>query len=330
MRLLVTGAGGFVGRGLLAGLSAHGIGGWATGRQPPIDLPPGWRSASRTDVLAGAVDAADVDTVIHLEVKHHVQRPTAEDLEAFHEVNVGGTRSWLDWAARHDVQRFVFLSSIKATAPGNMSEEVPRLDTTLEHGPRRPESPYGRSKASAEGAVHDWVQARDRRSGVILRPAPVYGPGSEANLSAFVRQVIAGRPCLVGSGAVAKSIVSLANLVAAIEFVLGKPVAGCEVFNVSDAETMSLRQLADMIATVAGAARPRAVPRVAADVVARLGDVASLVTGRDFPLTTRRLTEMLAASEFPCTKLEAAGFRHPQSTRQGLEEMVAWLRRQAG
>ena len=42
------------------------------------------------------------------------------------------------------------------------------------------------------------------------------------------------------------------------------------------------------------------------------------------------VTEMLAASEFPCTKLEAAGFRHPQSTRQGLEEMVAWLRRQAG
>ena len=94
--------------------------------------------------------------------------------------------------------------------------------------------------------MREWVKGDAARAAVILRPAPVYGPGNEANLAAFVRQIRAGRPCLVGAGTTRKSIVSRANLAAALEFAALRAQPGVEVFNVSDRETPSLADLATL------------------------------------------------------------------------------------
>jgi GlcNAc-P-P-Und epimerase len=314
MHIIVTGAQGFVGRGLVPLLAAHGHTGVATGRAAPADLPAGWTGATRDRVLAGTADASHADAIIHLEVKQHAPRPTPADIDDFERVNVGGTRAWLDWAARHGVRRFVFTSSIKAVAPSPQPQ--------FEQAALEPDTPYGASKALAERLVREWAQTDAARAAVILRPAPVYGPGNEANLAAFVRQIRAGKPCLVGAGATRKSIVSRANLAAALEFAALEARPGTEVFNVSDRETPSLAELADMIATLAGSPPPRRVQGVVARLLAPVGDLVALVTGRDFPLTTARLRAMEETSVFPCDKLVAAGFRHPQTTREGLAEML--------
>jgi len=315
MHIIVTGARGFVGSGLVPLLAAYGHTGIATGRVAPTDLPAGWTGAERDRVLSGATDATHADAIIHLEVKQHAPRPTPADIADFERVNVGGTGEWLDWAARHGVRRFVFTSSIKAVAPS------PRPQP--EQAPLEPDTPYGASKARGERLVREWVKGDAARAAVILRPAPVYGPGNEANLAAFVRQIRAGRPCLVGAGTTRKSIVSRANLAAALEFAALGAQPGVEVFNVSDRETPSLAELAGMIATLARTPAPRRVPTLAARLLAPLGDLVSLVTGRDFPLTTARLRAMEETSVFPCDKLVAAGFRHPQTTQEGLAEMLA-------
>ena len=314
MHIIVTGARGFVGRGLVPLLAAHGHAGVATGRTAPADLPAGWIGENRDRVLAGTADAAHADAIIHLEVKQHAPRPTTADIGDFERVNVDGARAWLDWAARHGVRRFVFTSSIKAVAPSTQPQ--------FEQAALEPDTPYGASKARAEQLVREWAKGDAARAAVILRPAPVYGPGNEANLAAFVRQIRAGKPCLVGAGATRKSIVSRANLAAALEFAALEARPGVEVFNVSDRETTSLAELADMIATLAGSPPPRRVPGVVARMLAPVGDLAALVTGRDFPLTTARLRAMEETSVFPCDKLIAAGFRHPQTIREGLAEML--------
>jgi UDP-glucose 4-epimerase len=317
MNLLVTGARGFVGQGLLTFLNGRGIGGLATGRSVPDSLPELWRGATRTDVLQGRI-ASPVDAVVHLEVKQHVPRPTPADVAEFAAVNVGGTREWLEWAARQGVSRFVFLSSIKAVAPG--SGPMPE-DSPAEHA-----SPYGRSTAEAEAAVREWAAADAGRTAVILRPAPVYGPGNEANLAAFVRQILAGKPCLIGRGETRKSVVSRTNLCAAIAFAAEKPGPGCHVFNVSDPDTLTLADLAEMIAGLGQASPPRRIPAWLAAAVAPVGDAIEALAGRDFPLTSARLRAIRETTIFPCDKLLAAGFRHPQTTREGIAEMVAWAR----
>lgn len=317
MRLLVTGARGFVGQGLLPWLAGQGFSGIATGSEPPRGLPDAWQGATRGDVLDGKRDFGPVDAIVHLEVRQHVPRPTAADEAEFTRINVGGTRDWLDWAAARGLGRFVFVSTIKAVASG----DGPRLESA----PLTPNTPYGRSKAAAEGLVRDWAAASPTREAVILRPAPVYGPGNEANLAAFVRQVVAGRPCLLGTGATRKSIVSRTNLAAAIDFTANAARHGCEVFNVSDRETPTLRELATLVATLAGAPPPRSFPLPLAMLAAPLGDLLSVLTGRDAPLTTSRLRALRETSVFPCDTLVARGFVHPQTTREGLAEMLSWL-----
>lgn len=319
MNVLVTGASGFVGRGLLPLLVARGHHGVATGRSPPSRLPTGWQPARRHDVLVGTHDATGVDAIVHLEVRQHVPRPTAADIDTFDLVNVGGTREWLDWASRHGVRRFVFASTIKAVQPGR--------GPTFENAPPETAHPHGLTKARAEKAVRSWAAEDHSRAAVILRAAPVYGPSHEANREAFVRQIATGRPCLVGRGDVKKSIVSRNNLAAAIEFATTHATPGCDVFNVSDRETMSIGALAATVADLVGAPSPKPIPEMLARCIAWLGDFLCLLTRREFPLTTARLKALGETTIFPCDKLVAAGFSHPQSTREGLAEMLAWTRR---
>lgn len=319
MRLLVTGSRGFVGQGLVPFLAAHGVAGVATGRTVPADLPAGWVGATRDEVLGGGTAVGPIDAVVHLEVKQHVPRPTAADETEFQRVNVAGTGAWLAWAAGRGVGRFVLLSTIKAVAAGDAPQAESR--------PREPDTPYGRSKAAAERAVRDWAAADPARQAVILRPAPVYGPGNAANLAAFVRQIVAGRPCLIGRGETRKSVVSRRNLAGAIEFVAANARPGCETYNVSDRETLSLAELAALIAGLTAAPPPRAIPAALATLVAPLGDVIETFSGREFPLTTSRLRAIRETSVFPCDRLVAAGFVHPQSIREGVAEMVAGLGR---
>lgn len=324
MEFVVTGASGFVGRGLLGFLTEHGHGGIATGRRPPGGLPPGWRAAARDDVLAGRDGPSGPAVVVHLEVCQHRPAPTAADIDDFRRVNIEGTRGWLDWAGRQGARRFVAVSSIKA-APADRAEQVADVSASTLRGPPDRQTAYGWSKAVGEVLVRDWAAAQEGREAVILRPAPVYGPGSGSNLAAFARQVVAGRPCLIGACDARKSVVARRNLAAAIAWAGTRPAHGCRVYHVSDRETCSLGDLARMIADVAGAPPPRRIPQGLARLIALFGDLATGVTRREFPLTSPRLRALLEPSEYPCDRLMAAGFVHPQSTRSGLEEMVAWM-----
>lgn len=314
MRLVVTGASGFVGRGLLPALAASGHVGIATGRKPPTGLPDGWIGRPRCEVLCDTKLTDQIDAIIHLEVKQHVSRPHAQDLAAFERVNVAGTQTWAEWATSHAVNRFILVSTIKAAGGGP--------GVHREGDPIAPDTAYGRSKAGGEDVVRAWANVAGTTAS-ILRSAPVYGPGNEANLATFVQQIKRGRPCYIADGATRKSLVARRNLVAAIQFALDRINPGCEVFNVADAETITVRELALLIAELGRFPKPRGVSAVAARALAIIGDLVEGLTGQGFPLTSARLWALREETVFPCDKLVAAGYRHPQTLREGIAEMLA-------
>ena len=191
--ILVTGATGFVGRGLVAHLRSLGI---------PV------RAAVRAgeDVAVGDIGPdtdwshalEGVDSVVHLAGRAHVMARERDALAQFRRVNTAGTERLARQAEAAGVRRFVLLSSVKAAA-----------DTTGEHAlletdPASPRTPYGISKLEGEQAL--WAEVR-RTEAVVLRPPLVYGPGVKANFRALLRLVDSGLPLPLGAVSNRRSVI---------------------------------------------------------------------------------------------------------------------------
>jgi nucleoside-diphosphate-sugar epimerase len=272
----------------------------------------------RDEVLKGSLPRAP-EAIIHLEVKQHVPNPNAAEIAEFETVNVGGTREWLDWADRNGVRLFVFCSTIKVAAASDAS--------LTDESPCQPDTAYGESKLHAENVVSTWATAS--KAGVralILRPGVVYGPGNVANMWSFVDAICRGRFFFVGGSRNIKSMVSLRNFCAAVDHLLGlRTEARREVFNVVDRESYSVADLAKKIAVLLG--KPpefKSLPSSIAKGAALVGDAVFALTRRQFPLTSSRLKAFTENTAFSSAKLVESGFVHPQTTDEGLRELVEW------
>lgn len=324
MRIVVTGASGFVGRALVDELAFHHNYGIAVSRRVIGGVPNGWDWAGRDCVLRGLRPKEAIDAVVHLEVKQHVFNPTKRDITEFEKVNVGGTQEWLEWCSRIGVNRFVYFSTIKA-----VRSEL--IGATFESAEPSRDCGYGESKWKAEEQVRNWVNADSQRAAIIFRPAVIYGPGNVGNIGAMVRAVMRNQFFLVGPGQNRKSVVSLRNVAAACRYLVDRMVSGaCEVFNVVDPVTLPLREFDALVRRAAGKSggSPR-LPSLVGWSAAKVGDIVGRLSGITFPINTSRLRALCEHSEFSCDKLIATGFQHPQSTEEGIAEMVSWFRSRA-
>jgi nucleoside-diphosphate-sugar epimerase len=130
---------------------------------------------------------------------------------------------------------------------------------------------------------------------------------------------------LIGRNENVKSLISLKNLVAAVAHLIELPIQGCELFYLTDRESYSVSRIASMVAEILGCpGKLPSMPYPLAKAAALGGDLFTSVTGRDFPLTSSRLRALKESTLFSSAKLQSTGFIHPQSTRDGLEEMVRW------
>lgn len=283
------------------------------------ELPDGWHWLPRSTALQSDTSA---DWLIHLEVKHHAVAPSAADIEEFEQVNHLGTCEWLEWCRRNRIQRFAYFSTIKAVEARRASS----VDETAS-GPGN--TPYGASKWRGEQAVRLWAANDPHKTAIILRPAVIYGPGNKANIYAFLSSIARRRFALVGKADNLKSIVSLHNAVEGTVYLLQNSRLGSDVFNLVDRNTYSVRELAGMMSRELGVALPAySLPLGVARAAAKAGDLSLRLGLKGFPLNSTRLEALLEHTHFSCAKLCSAGFTHPQTTEQGIRELVAWFRRE--
>ena len=193
MKILVTGASGFVGANLIEVLKDAGNKIIATSRsrveQPGIfyvaspELGPG---ADWSEALVG------IYAVVHLAGRAHVtaEQADAKTDQAYLRINAEGTRALAAQCAAAGVKHFIFLSSCHAVA--GESDDV-LTDRTVP----QPVTAYGRSKLAAEEAIKS-VLADSGCAWTILRPPLVYGPGNKANFGLLVKLVQTGLPLEIG------------------------------------------------------------------------------------------------------------------------------------
>jgi nucleoside-diphosphate-sugar epimerase len=310
MKVLVTGASGFVGRAVVAVLAAQGddVHAAIRARADSADdgnseqaFPHGVTVLSHGD-LGADIDwtgpLTGIDAVVHLAGTAHAGPGIAE--ECYDRVNHRATATLAAAARDAGVSRFVFVSSIRAQTGPAADHVVSEQDTP------RPTDAYGRSKLAAERAV--------AASGVpftILRPVLVYGPCVKGNLRALMRLAALPIPLPFSALEGRRSLVSRANLASAIGFVLRQPACAGETYVVADPDPLTIGEI--VTALRRGRGRPPGLVAVP-EVLLRLGLTA---VGRG--INWEQISGGLVADP---AKLMAAGWRPERHTMTALAEMV--------
>ena len=302
MKVLVTGASGFIGRPLTAALSQAGHGVRAAVRDRRAQhFAPGVEVALQPD-LANPVFwgplVAGMDAVVHLAGIAHVGPDVLAS--TYDRVNHMATAELVRAAAAAGVQRFVFMSSTRAQVGAAADEPL------TETNEPRPTDAYGRSKLAAEAAV--------RAAGVpytILRPALVYGPGAKGNLASLMRLTSLPVPLPFGAFSNRRSLLALDNLIAAARFALEDPRATNETFLVANPGAISVAELVAMLRAAAGR-KPWLIPVPPAALGLALG----MIGQRE---AYERLAGALVAEP---DKLMAAGWQPVIDTETALAQMV--------
>lgn len=243
MKILVTGASGFIGNFLLAALR---------------DVGHEVRAASRSRVEQRGIDYVSapelgpdadwsrallgVDVVVHLAGRAHVpsKNADAETDEVYFLINTEGTRALAEQAAAAGVKHFVFLSSCHAVAA---ESEVQITEKTQPN----PVTAYGRSKLEAERAIRKAL-SNTACAWTILRPPLVYGKGNKANFGLLLKLVKSGIPLPLASVCNRRSFIYVENLVDVIIACLGNPKAFGKIYLPSDGEDVSTPELIRKIA----------------------------------------------------------------------------------
>lgn len=307
-RILVTGAGGFIGRGLLPRLAAGGYDVRAASRQPgnpPAESISVGPIGPDTD-WAAALDG--IDAVVHLAARVHVTRDDSGDpLAAFRQVNAAGTARLARQAVEAGVRRFVLVSSVKAAAETSPGRPLRETD------PARPRTPYGISKWEGEQALRAEA---GRMEAIVLRPPLVYGPGVGANFRALLRLVDAGLPLPLGSVGNRRSLIARANLVDAIVASLVASGAAGGTFYVADGPPLSTPALVRKLAAALG--RPA---RLFSAPIPLIANLARLLGRAD------AAASLLSSLEIDDAAFRAAaGWRPPLEQGTALREVAAWYK----
>lgn len=239
MKVLTTGASGFIGNAMCSQLVAQGLDTVGTVRKLParrlpnvdyrivgdLDADTDWRTA-----LAG------VEGIIHCAARVHVMHETAGDpLMAFRSANVAGTGQLARQAAAAGVKRLVFVSSIKVngeeTATGFNEGDTPA-----------PQDPYGQTKWEAE-QILSQISNETGLEVVIVRPPLVYGPGVKGNLARLLSWVERGVPLPLAGIRNTRSLIGIDNFTSALHACLTHPAAAGRTYLVRDGEDISTPEL---------------------------------------------------------------------------------------
>jgi len=240
--IVVTGASGFVGQETCAALLRAGHAVRALTRRH-FTIPGDGRAdftITQVEDLA-ATDRLDelllgADAVIHLAARVHRGSEKPSVAAGAYTRDVQMAQGLALAARRVGVERFVFVSSIKALGDRSPDNAFTRTS------PPNPLDPYGQSKLAIERQLKAF-NASTGRDVVVIQAPLVYGPRAGANFRQLVRWVRRGVPLPLAGVRNRRSIVSVDNLANFIVRCLGRVEESFNTFHVSDPAPVSTPEL---------------------------------------------------------------------------------------
>lgn len=314
LRVLISGAGGFVGRVVCAQAARKGLAVRCALRKEGESLED--VELAIVGEINGETDwdyaLRDVDVVIHLAARVHVMRDASADPFAeFRRVNVLGTENLARQAVRAGVKRLVYVSSIKVNG-----EETVGGRSYSEQDIPAPRDAYGISKWEAEQALHR-VARETGMTIVIMRPPLVYGAGVKGNFVQMLKVLARGVPLPLGSIQNLRSLVYVENLADALLLCATHPAAANQTYLISDGEDTSTPGLLQQLGS--GMGRPARLLRC---------PEALLKVAGHFAGKSDQIDRLLGSLQVDSGKIRRElNWTPPYSLQQGLQETAEWYRR---
>jgi nucleoside-diphosphate-sugar epimerase len=254
MRILITGAGGFIGKRLSSALASNGCDVRTVLRgQSPEALAGVFDFISINDIATfdGWSDVLrDVDVIVHLASLVSLNNDRSGNaLNDYRRVNVEGTRRMAEAAMLTGVRLIVYISTIKVN--GEFTSDKPFTEFDVPS----PGDAYSLSKWEAEQALNDF---RANMEITIIRPPMVYGPGAKGNLVRLMKSIEKGYPLPFKNIRNKRSLISIDNLIDVIIASVFKAESAGNTFLVSDGDDISTPDLISRIAISMGK-KPRLV-----------------------------------------------------------------------
>ncbi len=323
--VLVTGATGYLGRRLLAFLRQKAIEVWVLTRDPAKvkALWPGahplFGDLTNPETLGPVCEG--VGTVFHL--ASHADSGDCGAIDMHQKITVEGTRALLAKAVAAGVERFIFISSVKAMGEGG----AVCMD---EHTPPAPITAYGRAKLTAERLV----LAAGEQHGIhvsVIRPPLIYGGENKGHLRQVIQTIDRGLFPPLPEVHNRRSMVHIDDVVQALWLMAENPTARGQTYIVTDGWIYSTRYLYIQICAALGRTVPRwTVPLSVLRTGAQMGDVARRVRCPFF-FDSRSLEKLIGSAWYCSDKIaHELGYRPCYSLEDALPEMVAAYRQRTG
>jgi nucleoside-diphosphate-sugar epimerase len=325
LKVLVTGATGFLGGYVVDELVTHGHevhaavrSGSDTNRLDRSGVRK--RAFDLTDPSGMGEAVRDMEAVVHLAAYYTFTG--RKDL--YQRLNVDATAALVDACKERGVGHFIYCSSSEAIGPvQGLGDETSEL---------HPQFEYGRSKVKAEQKVRERVGPS--MAWTIVRPSGIYGPGNVDDIS-FWTIVSYGK-----SGATRRVVGSGRNL---IQFVHAKDVAWAfrlileardkakgQIYMVSDVRPYTYEEIYTLLSELKGVPPPQGhIPAILAKALIAPVQLVDRLRGRDnFLMRTSTVDVLTSDRAYSIDKARRdLGYVPQIDLRRGLEETISWYRK---
>ncbi len=319
MKILITGATGFLGGHLARRLLERGHNVRAFGRNSEECA-----ALEKLDADVVRADLRDENVVVEacrgIEVVCHAGALSSAwgAKSEFFDINVQGTANVLRGCKQFGVRRFVYVSSSSVLFDGrshrNVNESAPL--------PKRFASIYSLSKKLGEDLTRD-AQSENLET-VIIRPKALFGPGDPALLPRVIRAAREGKLVQVGQGRNELDLTFIDNAVDALVLGLERPNIGGRLFHISGGEPIRLWPLLkDVLRRLGLPHELKVVPFRLVYALAFASELRAILNKRE-PVLTRFGVSLLARTQTFDISLarRELGYEPRVSVQEGIERTL--------
>lgn len=325
MKILVTGATGFLGGHLVEELVAKGYSVRALVRRTSNTAP---LRELGVEMIEGDITKPEtlgpatrgVDVVVHLAAYYTFFGKK----ELYELVNVKGTRWLAEASLKNNVDRFIYCSSTEAIGP---VKNPPADETT----PLNPQFEYGRSKAKAEAEVKALAEKGLKYT--IIRPSGIYGPRNVDDVSYWFITSYANRGLAslvkIGTGETLIQFAHVKDVVQGFMLALEKNVAVNQTYIITEDKWYTYNQVYEILYELTGIKPPKiSVPPLLAKILLAPLEAYDRLTGEGNLMHRTALVDSVTTDRaYSIQKArKELGYQPKYDLKTGLRETIQWYK----